>query len=164
MRTLFDFTNADAAELWSPLNDVVMGGRSSSKVVHTDDHMRFEGEVSLENGGGFASMQADVELDLSAATGLTLRVRGDGNRYKLGLYDTRGRRRIAYRHAFDTVADEWSEVTVRFEDVQPRFRGRDVPDADPLNTAAIRGMSILIADKQDGPFGIDIAWIAADLA
>ena len=77
---------------WTPLNDTVMGGVSSSRVIEHDGVLRFTGEVSLEHNGGFASMQTDVDLDLHDATGLTLRVRGDGQRYKLGVYDARGAR------------------------------------------------------------------------
>jgi monofunctional biosynthetic peptidoglycan transglycosylase len=161
MQRLFDFASAEDIARWSPLDDVVMGGRSSSRVVDCDDYLRFEGNVSLEQGGGFASMQADVDLDLTDATGLRLRVRGDGQTYKLGLYDERGRRRIAYRFSFESSDGSWTEISVPFDKLEPRFRGRDVPDADPIDLSTVRGMSLLISDEQAGPFGIDVAWIEA---
>jgi hypothetical protein len=155
-----DFSRADHVALWSPLDDVVMGGRSSSRVEHVDGILRFEGRVSLENGGGFASMQADVDFDLRDARALVLDLRGDGKRYKVGLYDERGRGRVAYRAPFEVDQDRWSTVKIRFDELQPRFRGRDVPDAPPLERSHVQGLSILISDKQQGPFELDIRSIS----
>lgn len=158
---LFDFSRAEDVDAWKPLDDVVMGGCSSSWVKQVDGVLRHEGEVSLEQGGGFASIQADITADLSGMSGIGMCVRSDGKRYKFGLYDRRGRRRIAYRARFQGEEDSWTEVLTDFDDLEPRFRGRDMPDADPLDTSHLRGMSILIADRQDGPFRIELASIWA---
>lgn len=159
-QTIFDFSNEAAVEAWSPLNDVVMGGRSSSKVLDGGGFLRFEGDVSLENGGGFASMRCDVELDLADRSGLLVRARGDGKTYKLGLYDETGARRIAHRFGFE-ASHEWQDIYVRFDQLNPEFRGRDVLDASPLDASNVRGISVLIADKQAGAFEIELESILA---
>jgi len=44
------------------INDDVMGGRSRSKLLRTDTGLMFEGDLSLANGGGFASFRAPLRL------------------------------------------------------------------------------------------------------
>ena len=50
---------------WQIVNDGVMGGISSSRMVEADGVLNFEGELSLENNGGFASARRLVDADLS---------------------------------------------------------------------------------------------------
>ncbi|MFO8147138.1 MAG: CIA30 family protein, partial [Gillisia sp.] len=55
---LFDFSSTDDWSGWEVENDVVMGGNSSSKLERSvDGNAIFKGRVSLENNGGFASVQ-----------------------------------------------------------------------------------------------------------
>ncbi len=44
------------------INDDVMGGRSRSKLLPTATGLLFAGEISLSNGGGFASFRAPLRL------------------------------------------------------------------------------------------------------
>ncbi len=158
---ILDFSNTKATR-WDIINDGVMGGRSSSAVEATDrGTLRFTGHVSLENNGGFASTRTDLEtLDLSGFEGMALRVRGDGRRYQLRLR-MRPRDRIAYKAAFETEPDEWTEVRVRFSDFRPTFRGRRPPDAPALDPATIGQIGFLIADQREGPFALEVDWISA---
>ncbi len=145
---LVDLSDATA---WQPVNDVVMGGRSESRGTWSGDHFRFEGTVSLEHGGGFASIQRDVGADWSHLSGVRIHVQGDGQRYAFNLYNEARPRRIAYRKLF-TAGPSWTPVDIRFEDLKARFRGRSVPDAPPFDPARIHSLSFLIGEKQAGPF------------
>lgn len=139
---------------WQAINDVVMGGISSGAMVREADGLRFTGELSLENNGGFASVRRLVDLDLSAASGVRLEIRGDGRTYQF---------RIRLDHRFDGVAwraeflayDEWQVVELGFDEFEPVFRGRIV-DAGPIDPAAIAQVGFMIVDKQPGPFQLDI--------
>jgi len=84
--TLMDFTPRDLTA-WNAVNDGVMGGLSRSYLRRTNQETAvFGGTVSLENNGGFASVRSRVPAsDLSAFTGLAVRVRGDGRTYQLRL-------------------------------------------------------------------------------
>ena len=86
-KMLYDFSDAEAADGWTAINDVVMGGVSSSVLEATEDRtVLFVGRVSLENNGGFASIRsAPRRWDLGAYSGIAMRFRGDGRRYKLNL-------------------------------------------------------------------------------
>jgi hypothetical protein len=74
-------------ERWRAVNDVVMGGRSRSSLRFTPSGTAvFSGYVSLDNGGGFASVQrAIAPVDMCAFESLRVRVSGDGKRYQVRL-------------------------------------------------------------------------------
>ncbi len=56
---VFDFAKTSDREQWRPINDTVMGGISKSRLQLTkDENALFTGNVSLENSGGFASLQS----------------------------------------------------------------------------------------------------------
>jgi len=60
-----------------------VGGVSRSTFVVGDEYARFSGFVDEANNGGFTGVRTlplDRALDLSSATGLRLRVKGDGKR------------------------------------------------------------------------------------
>ena len=154
---LFDFRHEDTAGTWQRLNDTVMGGVSESFMGRTDDFGVFMGTVSLENNGGFASVRSvPSAVDLSKFDAIALRVRGDGKRYALRVRTDPGWDGVSYHAAFDTEAGEWIDVTVPFSNLKPQFRGRAVPQAGPLDPASIHTFGIMISDKQEGDFRLEI--------
>lgn len=156
---LFDFSDPDAAAAWRSVDDVVMGGVSSSRMEPAEGTAVFTGRVSLEQGGGFASVRSpDDAYDLSAYGGLQLRVRGDRKTFQLVLHTADAE--ASYRVTF-TPGPTWRDYAFAFEDFEPRFRGRPAPQAPPLHPARVRSVGFLIADKQDGPFALHVAWLRA---
>jgi monofunctional biosynthetic peptidoglycan transglycosylase len=162
-RKLYDFEDAGAGADWMAIHDVVMGGVSSGGMKTTDDGTAiFAGRVSLENNGGFASIRSrPAEWDLEAYSGVEVRVRGDGRIYKLNLKTDTSFDGVQYRTSFVTREGEWQTLRIPFTRFQPSFRGRPVPQAPPLDPARIISFGVLISDKQDGPFRLEIDWIAA---
>lgn len=160
---LFDFRDPAAAAAWFAIDDGVMGGRSRSGLVSTADGTAlFAGVVSLENGGGFASVRAaNPGPNLTAYAALRLRLRGDGHTYKLSLKSTRDFDGVLYQASFATIADTWEEFDIPFDGFRPTFRGRPVPQAGPLDRARIETIGFMISEKQAGPFRLEIARIAA---
>lgn len=56
---LFDFRDPGEVTEWDAIDDRVMGGLSSSRLRHDPaGHAVFEGKVSLERNGGFASIRS----------------------------------------------------------------------------------------------------------
>ncbi len=161
--SLIDFATPDRAN-WRSIDDVVMGGMSGSRLrISGSGTGIFEGVVSLANNGGFASARAVVGLhDLSEFPGLCIRARGDGRRYRLRLHMESGMDTVAYQAAFVTVAGSWMEVFLPFGDFEPTFRGGQPAGAPPLDTRRIMQIGIMIADRQAGPFRLEIAWIRPD--
>jgi hypothetical protein len=126
-----------------------------------DDSLRFAGRVSLENNGGFASIRSPAgRHDLAGYSGIALRVKGDGRSYKLNLRTGDAFDGVQYQASFIAPA-EWSEIELPFASLVPRFRGRPVVDAPPLDPARIVTFGFLISDRQAGNFALDIARIGA---
>lgn len=160
---IFDFSRTSAAERWVPVNDDVMGGVSSSRVRHDRDGFAvFEGTLSLENNRGFASVRGAIEPgSLQGVTGLTIRVRGDGQRYQLRLRMGRRFDGVAYVANFETAKEEWTTVTIPLSSFEPSFRGYRPRNPAPLDAAEVGQIGLMLTDKQEGPFRIDLGWIDA---
>lgn len=161
-RVVVDFREPATVRQWASIDDVVMGGRSSSRLEWLEgEGATFAGSVSLEDNGGFASVRsAPGRHDLGPYTGIALRLRGDGKRYKLNLRTDPGLDGVSYRVRFPTEEGAWKTIHIPFSDFEPRRRGRPVSEADPLDPGAIVTFGFLISDRQEGPFRLDVAWIA----
>jgi monofunctional biosynthetic peptidoglycan transglycosylase len=159
---LFDFSDPSVVASWRPVHDGVMGGVSSGKVTAVEGAVRLEGQVSLENNGGFASYRLDGALpDLSAEDGLRLRVRGDGQVYKLSLRTDGSWDGVSWQAPFATVNGQWTTLDLAFEHLVPTWRGRLVTRTPPFDPASIRQVGIVIADAQEGPFALELASLHA---
>lgn len=163
MKVLFDFTDTVAAEPWRSVNDGVMGGLSSGAARIDGGGMRFEGNLSLENNGGFSSVRMATQLDLSEWSGIKLKVRGDGRRYDLRLQSDarfRGRGAVSFGADLQTVDGEWIEIEIPFDELRQSWRGMQLTGYT-FNPKTIQEFGLLIGDKTPGPFQIDVAWIGA---
>jgi len=147
---LFDFRqpDADLAHVWGAIDDVVMGGVSSSNFRLLNGSALFAGLVSTENSGGFASVRTrnfDRPLNLASFQGIELRLKGDGQRYKLIL---RGESRwdgVGYCASFDTVYNIWQTVRIPFSQLQAVFRARTLPDAPRFDGSGLQAMQLMLS-------------------
>ncbi len=150
--------------VWTAENDDVMGGVSKGRAVIRDGVLVFNGSLSLENNGGFAQVQIEnLGLDLSGKDGIQLRVKGDGRTYELRLATNARHKgsRIAYSVEVPTKEDEWSEVKVLFADLKPSHHGNAL-DGPPADLSQVEEMSLLIGDKREGPFELQVDWLRAE--
>ena len=156
--TLFDFDGDGPA--WRVENDGVMGGRSQGFADVDGGVLRFTGEV-VTQGGGFTSVRARRDLDLSAYDGVELRVRGGGRTFELDVDDgTRHRGREVNRVGTFPTTGEWQTVRVPLDGLETTAHGEPV-SVDPLDRAAVVSLGIYIADGIDGPFQLEVDWIRA---
>ena len=144
---------------WRVVNDTVMGGRSRSQGREgAQGELIFEGQLSLENNGGFTSIRSSEIAHLDErVTHIRLRVRGDGRRYRLLLRSTQTSRGVSYQHPFQTRADEWVSVELPLAAFQARWRGRSISDAPALRATEIRSVGFLLADRRAGPFRLSLS-------
>ena len=157
-RMLFDFRDPNTVRTWQNIDDPVMGGVSSSRITQGESFAVFGGRLSLENNGGFASVRGRVvPADLGGFEKLIARVRGDGKVYVCQLRT----RDAVYWLRFATRAGEWQEFALPFAEFVPTYFGVPRPNGTPLNPAAIGEYGFLIADKQAGPFLLEVEWIVA---
>ena len=145
---------------WFVINDGVMGGVSSSSAQIVAGVLEFSGRVRLDNNGGFASVRSSAgTYNLESATGLTLRVRGDGKRYGFQLGSTAARG-VLYRAEFDTKAGQWLEVKLPFTAFKPTRFGQ-ILTGYPLEQGRIEHFGFIIANKRNEPFKLELDWIRA---
>ena len=162
LRILLDFDSAADVALFAPIDDVVMGGLSSSRLAQTAPGIAaFEGTVSLENRGGFASVRTKPrEWDTQGAKEFVLRLRGDGKRYRFNVRTPTGPDAFRYEASLDLPEGTWTEVEVPIAELRGKAFGQSVPFAGSPDPARIRSLGFMISDRQAGPFRLEIDWIA----
>lgn len=156
---------------WSIVNDGVMGGRSSSRINNHGDTLLFFGTVSLENNGGFASINqpitprqlkgkdtssAALVAQKSAAIRMTLTAKGDGKRYQLRIKTGNGMAQTTYKAGFTPLngtPQQWQFTPQQFIET---FRGRDYPTRPKPDFNQLSAVGILISDKQAGDFQLEL--------
>ena len=161
--SIFTFDREIEADYWMIVNDSVMGGVSRSQFTLTESGAaRFEGILSLANNGGFASVRTyPVDYRLDDYDGVKIRFKGDGRQYKLRLRTDRYFNGISYEAKFDTTPDTWMTIRLPFDAFVPVYRGRLVRNAPVLDPANITQMGLMISDKIEGPFQLDVDGISA---
>ncbi len=155
---LFDFTDPAAVDAWAPIDDRVMGGVSHSRLRHDPaGHAVFEGQVSLDRGGGFASVRSSPGArGLPGAAVCLIELRAEPRRYKLSLFTDDGFDSLNYQAGFEPAQGGWHTLQLALAAFRASFRGRAVPGAPPLDPARIRQVGLMIAERQAGPFALDI--------
>ena len=161
-RDLYNFTHQETSGLWMIVNDGVMGGISESRLIlDQQGFLVFEGRVSLDYGGGFASVRSILNrLDADPYGGILIRFKGDGKRYQLRLRQGDRMDGVAYFRHFETKNGEWEEVFLPFHSFQASYRGRRLPDYPELDTRRISQLGLMISDKQEGNFRLEVQRIA----
>jgi hypothetical protein len=120
----------------------------------------FCGVVSLDYGGGFASVRTRPQAwATGGAESFRLHCRADGRQYKFTMRTDDGFDGVQYQARFAPPQDEWTTVVIPVTDFTASFRGRPVPGAPPLDPARIRQLGLMISDRQAGPFELLVDWI-----
>lgn len=160
-RPPFDICRFDTAQSvtgWRAIDDRVTGGVSRSALrFSAAGHASFEGEVSLEQNGGFASVRSGLGLQgVPGAADCVIEARGDGKHYKLCLFIVDAFDATSYQAEFSPPAHDWAVIRLPLAGFSASLRGRPVPHAPPLGSAGIRQVGLMIAGRQAGRFALDI--------
>ncbi len=138
---------------WRIINDGVMGGLSSSKVILNDDVIIFSGNVSLENNGGFASLRSPVrDYNFEEFSGIEIKIKGDGKRYSVSMKETTYFSGYFYTSIFETKKDEWIIVRIPFDQFKLYYFGSETNSSKIIPINSIKEISLLIGDKQKDGF------------
>lgn len=149
-KLIFDFTKPsdELKNIWGALDDVVMGGVSTSNFQLLENSAVFAGNVSTANSGGFASVRTKnftPPINLSGYQGVELRLKGDGQRYKIFLRTETTWDGVGYSYSFDTVANTWIDIRIPFSDLVPVFRAKVVKDCPPIDTSKISSLQLMLS-------------------
>jgi monofunctional biosynthetic peptidoglycan transglycosylase len=161
IRVLVDFDDDADCRRWRSVDDGVMGGVSRSFLQPAAPGIaRFGGEVSLENGGGFASVRTEPGAwQTAGATALVLRCLGDGRTYKFTVRSDDLDDGVQYQLRFTPARGAWEIVRLPIASFVATFRGRPVPGVAALRPGHIRRLGLMVSDRQAGPFELLIDWI-----
>ncbi|PRX49638.1 CIA30 family protein [Salegentibacter salegens] len=152
---LFDFSATEDWTAWEIENDVVMGGNSTSKLERSETgNAIFTGHVSLENNGGFASLQYHFDSkNIKGYKKALILLKGDGKtwqfRMKANLED-----RASYIYTFKTTGD-WQTIEVPLKEMEPVFRGNKL-DQPNFSAESIQEIRFLIGNKKAEDFRLEI--------
>ncbi len=154
-KMIFDFNKGTDIQDWNVIDDVVMGGISSSQFkLNPDGFGVFKGHVSLANNGGFSSVRYQFKkTEVTKYTKIKIRLKGDGKDYQFRVKDNSSNY-YSYIATFSTT-NEWQDVEIDLKDMYPSFRGRRL-NAPNFSHEYIEQIVFLIGNKKDENFEIII--------
>ena len=141
---LYDFSQPDQLEEWERIDDVIMGGVSSSRLVVDGSSALFEGRLRSD-GGGFCGQRMRLlaePLDLSAADGVfvdceALSVGAEPSKrvWKMAIRTKQDRGEVVYQAAFKPPTGGRATVNLPFDAFRLVRGPRLVPGVPPLSAA-----------------------------
>lgn len=169
---VLSMTTPEALSVWSPLDDNIMGGTSLSSMALSADGTGalWTGQLVVEGGGfcGARTSPMTPPLSLPGTDGLALRVRGDGQTYKMGLWTTGGPggKELSYQTTFTTGGDgQWREVVLPWHSFVCCEQAQSV-EGPPVNPCSITRFSFILSrfqfnkmsnpNHKPGPFSLEI--------
>ena len=153
--SIFEFNKKADISNWSVVDDVVMGGRSSGNFyLNNEGHGIFEGQVSLENNGGFSSVRYDFEkMSTKDFSKVIIKVKGDRKSYQFRV-KSKSSDYYSYITSFKTSKD-WETIELKLTDMVPAFRGRNL-DMPNYDKESIEEVAFLIGNNKAQTFKLEI--------
>lgn len=152
-----DFPETAMGTRWQLLSDAVMGGISAGRMSRTEragrPAIRMQGDVSLENNGGFIQVAIDLApdggtCDASGFAGIAIDVAGNGEEYGLHLRTSElSRPWQSYRTSF-IATPEWQVIMCPFSGFVPHRTDT------PLSLRLLRRLGIVAIGRA---FTADVA-------
>lgn len=159
----FDFgtKNSAASRDWRVINDGVMGGLSQGRALLTEESILFEGEISLENNGGFSSLKSPfTSYDLSGKKYLKIRYRGSGQPMAFTLETNRRWYRPYFKKRLSSTSGQWVEERIELQDFEAYRIGSRLKQTltEDFLEQIIR-IGFISDGKQAGPFRFEVDYI-----
>jgi hypothetical protein len=144
---IFEFNKKANLKNWYVVDDGVMGGKSEGAFgLDSDGNGVFEGNISLDNNGGFSSLRHGFEkIMISNQKKMVLKVKGDGKKYQFRIKANSGDY-FSYIYTFST-SGEWQEIEIPLKEMYPSFRGRKL-DQPNFSSNSFEEVTFLIGNKK----------------
>ena len=152
---IYDFSTKSNPSDWRIIDDGVMGGKSEGN-FSIDEKSKgiFEGDVSLENNGGFSSVRYQFDaLKVTANTKVCLFVKGDAKEYQFRIKD-KSSNYFSYITTFKT-SGEWQEIEIPLKELYPSFRGQKL-NLPNFSGSSFEEILFLIANKKNEKFKLTL--------
>jgi NADH dehydrogenase [ubiquinone] 1 alpha subcomplex assembly factor 1 len=158
--TLTDFSKPTELAEWKVVNDGVMGGMSEARLSNSSEgHALYQGEVSLENNGGFSSIRKSFEsTTIKGAKTVHIKLKGDKKNYQFRVKTNRNDRH-AFKYEFETTG-QWQTIKIKLKEMTPTYRGMR-PNIPNYQAEILSEIGFLIANKKAEKFNllIDSIWL-----
>lgn len=156
-----NFGSKSTSQDWYILNDTVMGGMSQGQLSSTKNSIKFQGAVSLENNGGFASIRSKFEMvDLSAYKTAIIRYRSKGFDFALTMETDQRWWMPYYKINIPDSNNKWKTISISLTALQAYKIGRKLDYNLSKNTLKeIIRMGMTSNEKKAGPFELEIDYI-----
>ncbi|XP_043476777.1 uncharacterized protein LOC122507877 isoform X2 [Leptopilina heterotoma] len=176
---LFDFTTESNIDNWMEISDSVRTVGKSKATLVLQRTQVFQRAIFFTllnpqpNGAGFAGVRTLTNWNLSSVKNIEITCRGQGNNenYKIVLRHNghQSNEDISYEQFFTAPmsSETFSTVTIPLDNFKPYYRGKEIIDADPLNTSNITMFGLQVYGgvylpiKQKGVSALEIETIAA---
>ena len=151
----------DRTNSWYSVNDGVMGGRSQGVTSYTENSLFFEGSVSFENNGGFASVRSDYEvLDLSDYETVTIRYRCQGQSLALNFNYYQRWWYPNYKASLPDTDWKWESITLPLAGLKEyrvgEATGKTISEE---KLERIIRLGFMTNDKKEGPFQAEVDFV-----
>ncbi|CAM9728314.1 unnamed protein product, partial [Choristocarpus tenellus] len=100
-------------------------------------------------------------LDLDLFQGFQMRIRGDGRKYEVNVESQTTIPNDVYQGYLHLPQGEWTTVALPFERLLLTGRGQVRFHQRIMDWAKLHSIGFSLADGIEGPFQLDVAWIAA---
>jgi len=151
----------DQPKGWSITDDGVMGGLSEGNAFYTDTSLVFYGDVSLDNNGGFSSLNSEYgNYDLSAYDAVQIRYRSKGVQKAFRFNVHYEWWKPSYRSVIPETDGEWSVLDIALNDFKEYRRGYPTGNVLENNEKSnVKRMGFITGEKKAGPFTFEIDYI-----
>ncbi|NQW37427.1 MAG: CIA30 family protein [Flavobacteriales bacterium] len=158
---IFDFNKTSDISDWRLVNDVVMGGRSTSVFYLNEEGQGvFTGKVSLENNGGFSFLRYRFnEKNIEGFKKVIIKLKGDGKKYQFRAKSDKYSQE-SYIKVFETTG-EWQTIEILLSELQPTYRGRKLTIPN-FSSNILEEIGFLISNKKQEKFNLEIAEITLE--
>lgn len=153
----FEFSEKKEIKNWRVINDGVMGGLSQGRLSVGDGSMVFEGSLSLENNGGFASIRAPYgPYDLSSFDSVAIECRGMGGEFAL-MFEKSKAFYLPYYMAKFSPEEDYQTFRMSLDECQQYVlaRGQGVYMDRETRSNVLR-LGFIKGDKREGPFRLEL--------
>lgn len=148
---IFDFNKKSDIKEWRVVDDIVMGGKSNGVFrLHPDGYGVLEGNISLENSGGFSSVRYRFDkIKVKPSDKISFRVRGSNSKFQIRVKENI-RTEYSYIAEF-TTSDSWQQIDIVLNTMYPSYRGSKL-DMPNFEYNQIEEITFLIGNKKAEKF------------
>lgn len=157
----FNFGAEKTGQDWRIINDGVMGGLSQSTARLTKNTLQFEGTVSLENNGGFASLRSPFQkFNLTKVKDIEIRYKSKGEVAAITLENSQQFYQPYYKFYLEDTKGEWKVQKIKMSEFKELQLGR--PTNRALSKEFLRSViriGFTVSNKRAGNFEIEVDYL-----